>query len=257
MNCEEVDRFLDPYLDRELELSRQSQLEQHLNSCPACQSLAQECREFRSFLKENAPAYEAPPELKVNVLAMVRRKSAKPALTFLRRPWAYAAAVLVLGLCGISLFAPDRGKELSSELSGPAVLHHSQSVAANHLVDIASADQEMLRHWFAAKLDFTPPLVDLLASGYTLLGGRTDVIQDRTVATLVYKHDENIVSLFCWPSNKEQLSSAARLVEGYHVRTWSNADCNYIVVAKDKSKLDEFVDSLQGRPEYRSANPGG
>jgi anti-sigma factor RsiW len=247
MNCEEVDCLLDPYLDRELELSRQLRVKQHLSSCPACQSLAQECQEFRSFFKENAPAYEAPPRLKANVLAMVRRERVTPALTFLRRPWAYAAAVVVLGLCGLSIFAPDKGKELSGELSGPAVLRHTQSVAVDHLVDVASAEQQVLRPWFAAKLDFTPPLVDLVASGYALLGGRTDVIQDRPVAALVYKHDENVVSLFCWPSTKEQLSSADHFIEGFHVRTWSNADCNYIVVSKDKGKLDEFVNSLQSR----------
>jgi anti-sigma factor RsiW len=249
MNCEDVDRLLDPYLDSELEPSRQLRLEEHLRSCPACQSLALECQEFQSFFRENAPAYKAPPQLRSNVLAMFRRESSKQALTFLHQPWIYAAAVLAVGLCATTLLVPDSGKELSNQ----AVGRFAQSLANNHLVDVASSDAQVLKPWFTAKLNFTPPLVDLFASGYTLLGGRTDVIQNRSVATLVYGQAKNVVTLFCWPSNKEQISTGNHSIEGCNVSTWSNADCNYIVVSKmDKRKLDDFVDSLRGRAESGS-----
>ena len=36
MNCDEAERFLDAYLDGELELSQQLELEQHLSGCPEC-----------------------------------------------------------------------------------------------------------------------------------------------------------------------------------------------------------------------------
>ena len=47
MDCDELDCFLDAYLDGELELSRQRDLEHHLSRCPTCHSLAEECRQTR------------------------------------------------------------------------------------------------------------------------------------------------------------------------------------------------------------------
>src|SRR5260221_11848775 len=104
MNCEEFDHFLDPYLDRELDPGKLSQLEQHLSDCPVCRSLVQECLDFRSFFRSNAPVYTAPPRLRANVLATVRRERLKSELAISRRPRIYAAAVLFLGLPAMPTF---------------------------------------------------------------------------------------------------------------------------------------------------------
>ena len=73
-----------------------------------------------------------------------------------------------------------------------------------------------------------------------------DVIKNRSVAALVYKNDKDVVTLFCWPPKKEHLSKSDHLIEGYHVSTWSNAECNYILVSKLSDRdMDEFVDSFR------------
>jgi anti-sigma factor RsiW len=116
-----------------------------------------------------------------------------------------------------------------------------------------SSDQQVLRPWFAAKLTFTPPLADLQAPGYSLLGGRVDVIGNRPVAALVYQHDQSIVTLFCWPPNNGLLSKHNNLIHGCNVYTWGNSACNYIVVSKlDNHELQTFVDSLRARAESGS-----
>ena len=72
------------------------------------------------------------------------------------------------------------------------------------------------------------------------------MIQNRSVATLVYKHDKDVVTLFCWPPKKEHLSKSDHLIEGYHVSTWGNAECNYILVSKlSDREMDQFVDSFR------------
>jgi anti-sigma factor RsiW len=249
MNCEEFDHFLDPYLDRELDPGQLSQLEQHLSDCPVCGSQVQECLEFRSFFRSNASVYTAPPRLRTTVLATVRRERLKSELAILRRPWIYAAVVLFFGLAVLTIFLPDNARELS----GHAVARYTQSLTADHLVDIASSDHQVLGPWFAAKLNFTPPLADLRAPGYPLLGGRADVIQNRPVATLVYRHRNSIVTLFCWPPNNGLLAKGNHFINGCDVYTWGNAACNYIVVSKlDKHETDAFVDSLRARGESGS-----
>jgi anti-sigma factor RsiW len=243
MNCEEAKRLLDAYLDRELDLRRYLELEQHLSLCLSCQSLAQELEEFRLLFMASAQTFRAPPQLKANVLAAVRREQAKRSPEFLRQPWVYAAAVVVLSLfLALNILLPDAGGELSRQ----AVLRHSQSLAPDRPLDVASANPRVVKSWLTAKLDFAPPVVGSPASGYSLVGCRVDAIQNRSVAALIYKHDNDVVTLFCWPPKKEHLSKRDNIIKGYHVSTWSNAECNYILVSNlSDRKMDEFVDSFR------------
>src|SRR5438105_848224 len=123
MSCEELDQLIDSYLDRELDPSQSGRLEQHLSDCPTCRSLLQECLDFRSFFRSNAPTYPAPPQLRAKVLANIRRERLKAELTIFRRPWVYAAAALVLGLSALTILIPDNAKELSRQ----AVTRYTQS----------------------------------------------------------------------------------------------------------------------------------
>ena len=243
MNCEEAGRLLDTYLDSELEINSRFELEQHLNRCPSCSCLEQEEQEFRFFFRASAPTYKAPPQLRTKVLATARREKAKLTFALLHQPWAYAAAAFVLSLSlALNILFPDVGKEVSRQ----AVLRHSRSISADRLVDVASANPQIVKSWLTAKLDFSPPVVGFPASGYSLIGGRLDMLQNRLVATVVYKNDKEVVTLFCWPPKKEHLSTGNDFIEGYHVCTWSNAECNYILVSKlSAPETDEFVDSFR------------
>jgi anti-sigma factor RsiW len=248
MNCEEVGRLLDSYLDSELEINLRFQLEQHLSHCPSCCCLAQERQESRfSFFGAGTRTFKAPPELRTKVLASVRRAKAKQRYAFLRQPLIYAAAALVLGLSLVlNILFPDLGKEDSHQ----AVLRHSGSISAEHLVDVVSANPQIVKSWLTAKLDFSPPVIVFPSVAYSLVGGRLDVIQNHSVATVVYKNDKDVVSLFCWPTKKEQLSQRDYFTGGYHVSTWSNRECNYILVSKQSDrKMDEFVDLFRDQVE--------
>ena len=87
MDCEEVDRFIDVYLDGELDIGRRLALEQHLTLCPLCRSLLEERLEFRTFFAASVPRCNTSPELEAKVLEAVRRGEAKQKFSFLRRPW--------------------------------------------------------------------------------------------------------------------------------------------------------------------------
>jgi anti-sigma factor RsiW len=245
MKCEEIHPFLDTYLDGELDFARQLELEQHLTDCPLCQSLVEDRQEFRAFFAAGVPRYNASPQLETKVLAAVRREQAKQKFALLRQPWVYAAAVVAVSIfLALNILFPGAERELSQQ----AVLRHSHSLSTDHLVDVASPNPAVVKPWLTARLDFAPPVVGSPASGYSLLGGRVDVIQDRSVATLVYKHDKDVVTLFCWPPKKEHLSKSDHSIEDFRVSTWSNAQCNYILVSKLSNRaMDEFVDSFRVR----------
>jgi mycothiol system anti-sigma-R factor len=240
MNCKEAGRLLDSYLDNELELSPRLELKQHLSLCPACWRLARERQELRNFVREIAPTDKAPPELRTKVLAALRREQAKQTFEFLRQPWIYAAALFVLSLSlSLNILFPNAGKEASRQ----AVVRHSHSISADHLVYVASANPQVVKSWLKAKLDFSPPVIAFPAPGYALLGGRVDVIQNHSVATVVYKNNRDVITLFCWPPTKDLLAQDDHFTEGYHVCAWSSAECNYILVSKlSGGEIDEYVD---------------
>ena len=245
MKCEEAHHFIDAYLDGELDSARRVELEEHLAGCPSGRSLLEERQAFRAFFVAVVQEYKAPPQLEAKVLAALRRVPTKEKFSLWRQPWVYATAVVVMSVClALKILFPDAEKEFSRQ----AVLRHSSSLSTLHFVDVASPNPVVVKPWLTARLDFAPPLVGSPASGYSLVGGRVDVIENRSVATLVYKHDQDVVSLFCWPPDKEHLSASERSMDGYRVSTWSNAQCNYVLVSKLTDRaMHDFMDSFRVR----------
>lgn len=248
MNCEEASHYLEAFLDGELGAEEHLEVEEHLNCCAVCRSVARESREFRFFFAAAAPRYKAPPELRDRILAAVHPLPPKQTfLSFLfsRQPMVYAAAVIVVSsLLALTFLLPDNEKEICRL----AVAEHARSLADNHPVDVSSADQHVVKPWFDAKLDFSPPLIVLPAPGYSLMGGRVDVLQNNPVAVCVYEHEQEVVTLFCWPVNRRPVLDRAYIIQGYHVCTWSSSKCNYILVSKSSGRgLDQFVDSFRDR----------
>ncbi|MBV8097559.1 MAG: anti-sigma factor [Verrucomicrobia bacterium] len=243
MKCEEIRHFIDAYLDGELDSARQIEVEQHLADCPSCRSLLEERQAFRAFFVAAVSDYKAPPQLETKVLAALRRVPTRRKPSLWQQPWIYATAVVALSVClALRILFPDPEKEFARQ----AVLRHSSSLSTSHLVEVASPNPVIVKPWLTARLDFAPPLVGSPAAGYSLVGGRVDKIENRSVATLVYKHGKDVVSLFCWPPDKEHLSPSERSIEGYRVSTWSNAQCNYVLVSKLSDKaMHDFMDSFR------------
>jgi len=242
VNCDFNRTVLHGYLDGELDFARQVELEQHLAICPSCRSLLEEGKAFRTLFVAAVREYKAPPQLEAKVLAAMQRVPAREKVSLWRQPWIYAAAVVLMSVfLALKILFPDAEKEFSKQ----AVLRHAHSLSTLHFVDVASSNPAVVKPWLTARLDFAPPLVGSTASGFSLVGGRVDAIENRSVATLVYKHDQDVVSLFCWPPDKEHLSPTERSIDGYRVFIWSNAQCNYVLVSKLSDRaMRDFMDSF-------------
>ena len=247
MNCDEARQFLDAYVDGELELTRQLELETHLTGCPDCQQAAEQIAKFSSFVRMEMEVYKAPRELRSRVRTSLRKASEPKFSRFFEysRPIAYAAAVMVLGFVFASFwltFSRSGHEDLVSE----AISDHARSLMVSHLVDCHSSDWQTVKPWFNGKLDYSPPVVDLEQAGYPLVGGRIDILEKRPVAAIVYQRGKQIINVFVWPATTRKIDIDVRSERGNQFCGWNQAGLNYLCISEiSGDDLEKFEDQFR------------
>ena len=247
MNCQETQLWLHGYLDAELDLARTIEIEQHLHGCEGCTQIYRNQQALRAALRSSGLYATAPARLRVRIQAQASQDT-RPSRV-IRWPWLSLAAalactlILVVGL-GRGWFAPAADDGIAQEV----LASHVRSLMADHLADVASSDKHTVKPWFDGKLDFSPPVQDLVDQGFPLVGGRLDYIGDRAVAALVYRRQKHIINLFIWPASQSVRAAPTTAIrQGYNIAQWTSAGMTYWAVSDlNNDELREFVRLIQG-----------
>ncbi|HEY6660465.1 MAG TPA: anti-sigma factor [Pyrinomonadaceae bacterium] len=240
MTCEQTHELIHAYIDGELDLPTNVEIERHLDECEACRSKYQEQLNLRSLIRGDAEYFAAPHILKQRVKKQIRERS-RPAPNL--RPWIAVAAALILALSAVLMWTIRSKTHTDELLAQEIVSSHVRSLMLDHLIDVPTSDTHTVKPWFNGKLDFAPEVKDLSAQGFPLLGGRLDYIDNRTVAALVYQRRKHPINLFIWKcagTNDQPERQFSR--QGYNVIEWSSSGlCYWAVSDVNVTDLHEFV----------------
>src|SRR4029077_13764759 len=142
-------------------------------------------------------------------------------------------------------------------VTSEVVAGHIRGLLAPQPYDIASSDRHTVKPWFTSRLPASPQVPDLGAQGFSLLGGRVDVIGHDPVATIVYKHAAHTISLTTLRSGQ---SIPDQTVSGYNVRSWSDPYFTYVAVSDlagaDLAAFERAFSKASPAPEIKEGDPG-
>jgi len=245
MNCPQARPLIDAYADGELDAAGILELEKHIHDCPACALAWRSAQSLKKALKQDALFFTAPAELRRAIKAELRSQvETKPRWNFQNWNWLTTATTSVATAClalllTLSLTRPSAEQRLTQEI----VSSNSRSLMPDHMLDVVSTDQHTVKPWFNGKLDFSPPVKDLAAQEFPLIGGRLDYIGGRSVAALIFHRNKHVINLFIWPVNeKDSKPTVAGSIQGYNVIHWSEADMTFWAVSDlNEKELMEFV----------------
>ncbi|OKO80583.1 anti-sigma factor [Bradyrhizobium sp. AS23.2] len=245
MTCDEAKIMLHALLDGELDAGHAREVEAHIASCPACTAEFAAQRDMQRVLADINLRYTAPASLRARIEASLPQPQRQPTRRSVLRGFAMGSAVSALaasGVVAVVLRQDDQQRILSEVVSA-----HLRSLQAGHLIDVVSTDQHTVKPWFNGKLDVAPPVIDLTAQGFTLVGGRLDYIDARAIGAVVYKRRQHVINLFvAQTSSTEYRAPKTETMQGFNCRRWGNRGLNFWAVSDiGADELAEFVDKFE------------
>ena len=245
MTCDEARIMLHALLDGELDAGHAREVEAHIAGCAGCAAEFAAQREMHRVLADTNLRYVAPASLRSRIEASLPKPQPQPTRRSVLRGFAMGSAVSALaatGIVAVVLRQDDQQRILSEVVSA-----HLRSLQAGHLIDVVSTDQHTVKPWFNGKLDVAPPVIDLTAQGFTLVGGRLDYIDARAIGAVVYKRRQHVINLFvAQTSSTEHRPAKTQTMQGFNCRRWGERGLNFWAVSDiGADELAEFVDKFE------------
>ena len=250
MTCAETEILLHALLDDELDAGNARDVEGHLADCPRCAAQLDAYRAMRHAMSAPQLRYAAPMSLRRRIEAALPSAPLRVPVTP-RAPsrWSmlkgFAMGTALSTAMAASLFVAVIRTDQDQRLLGDVVTAHVRSLQGEHLTDVQTSDQHTVKPWFNGKVDVAPPVVDLTAQGFTLLGGRLDYIDGRAVASIVYRRRTHVINLFVTQGDGSADHGANATMQGFNIRHWTAPGLAFFAISDiNAQELQEFVDKF-------------
>lgn len=252
MSCELANSLLNGYFDHELNPPRAAEFERHLLHCSECATELLDLDLLSARLQIARLYTPAPASLRRKVRADLSPVAVTPAGS---RPllwhWlAAAAALLLFAGVGWKVNRTLRTDDYQGEFAEEIVEAHMASLHPGNMTGVASNDAHVVNQWFSEKARFPVPVHDFTQKGFMLQGGRMNLVEGRTIPTLVYTHDGHLINVFIWPTREQDTAPREGSRQGFQWVDWRKRKMEFCAVSDidptDLKKLSELMDSSTG-----------
>jgi anti-sigma factor RsiW len=248
MECDRTTGLLSPLVDSALGPFTRWRVRRHIAGCNACAEKLEELRAMQAAIRTKLTYHRAPPGLAARIGAALPREVAPaPSRPWFRMPaFSFGAMGFASALAGVALtlLVMSSQDNMPREVMQDVIGSHIRSLQADHLTDVATSDQHTVKPWLSARLDVSPPVLELKDQGFPLVGGREDYVDGHPTAVVVYRHDKHVINLFAWASSvkgNEALRTESR--QGFNVVTWRRGGITYYAVSDvEADQLQKFAD---------------
>jgi anti-sigma factor RsiW len=240
--CVDQELLLGGLVDGELDAANTALAEAHAARCEGCREELERLQALHNLLARDEVRHNAPE-------ALVRRIHALPELS--DRPanrsrlpgWLAPglAGALAASLAMVTLVQPSDQSIVDEQL----VSSHVRSLQPGHLTDVQTTNQHIVKPWFNGRVDFAPPVPELAAQGFPLVGGRLDSINGKTVGVIVYHRRLHTVNVFIWRSDRA--SNGTSVEDGFNLAKWSEGGLSFAAVSDiAPQELGQFESLYRG-----------
>jgi anti-sigma factor (TIGR02949 family) len=264
MDCTDIERLLDAWLDGEMDAKDAADAAAHLEACDPCRAEASRRRAIRDGLRSSlraamgpeSEATAAPEELRERIAEAIARE---------RRPlWRRALAPIPLvaaaAACALAVLLVMATSGASNLLVEEAVQRHARGLPLE--ITAAGTATDAVPEWFKGKLDFNPRPPRFARPDMRLVGARLSHISDRPAAYMRYELPRGHAGLFIVEDHDGRLFPArvflsddrqrVRIVaaRGYNIAIWHHNGIAYSLVSDlDAAQLEGLLEAvaLEGR----------
>jgi anti-sigma factor RsiW len=249
IDCAELERSLEAYLDGEFDGAERAEADAHLAACAPCRARAEARAESRAAVRARlreamgagTPAGRAPAALRARIEQQLSRQ---------RRPlWRRIVAPIPLSMAaacaaGVLVVLATRGGP--DVLLEEAVRKHNRDLPLE-ITAAGVGGAEAIPGWFAGKLDFRPSPPRFRANGVKVVGARLSHLREWPAAYIRYELPRGNAGLFIVDDPEQRFHPTGREVRmgpsvvrvansrGYNVAVWRQDEIVYSLV----SDLDE------------------
>jgi anti-sigma factor RsiW len=242
MECEHTTVLLSGMIDSALGPIARFRVQRHVAGCNACAAKLEELGAMQSAIRTKLPYHRAPPGLAASIGAALPREEPPRVV----RPWfrmpafSLAGTGMVGALTGVALTVLVMGGQNNPTMS--VIDSHIRSLQADHLTDVLTSDQHTVKPWLSARLDVSPPVLELKDAGFPLVGGRQDYVDGHPTAVVVYRHAKHVINLFAWASSGQDKAFRDESQQGFNVVTWRHDGMAYYAVSDvEAGQLAQFA----------------
>jgi anti-sigma factor RsiW len=251
--CEEWRLLVQAEVDGELSTAEAAALDRHIAFCAGCTALRRRLIAVSRQVRAEVPREPAPDRLRQALTTRLAPAPPPPpgnVVAFRFRRFGRPAAFLATGALAASLLLTVARPQVDP--ADDIVAGHIRALQPGHLTDVLSSDRHTVKPWFDGRLNFAPPVKDLAADGFPLLGGRLDYLGGQPVAALAYGRARHIIDVFIWPRDTGAYGrsvGAPKPRNGYNTLHWQTPSMELWAVSDvSPDDLALFVRLWQAAP---------